>query len=429
MPSHKLLFPDDVRALVARQYARHQKDWLARSSSSATEYGATQDGVAAAGSTQDGSVQAGSAGNGFAEDGAIAVELGCPSEKQAAVDSTLIQNWIISWQKWSGGGQLIWQEKRWRQLGTQKLPSKLIFDSPSSIATWLGEGQRWQRACARYAILVRRWPTANRVLSDLFEILADYEEIDFERLQAVTQWLVENPASMLFPRQIPVAGVDSKWFEKRRQIVQKLVWSIITDSMAAAETRQSLDLGLKGPPDTFRMKILDRDLRAQIGDLTDIAAPIEDLFHMPIRPKFVFIVENLQTFLAFEKLSSSIVLLGMGYKIERACSIPWLKLARCYYWGDIDTHGLAILDMARAVLPDVKSILMDQETFLSHKDLWSTEESQASSIELKNLTNEESALYRGLKEQAWGTNMRLEQERINWTEAWKQVLDIVDEGP
>ena len=47
------------------------------------------------------------------------------------------------------------------------------------------------------------------------------------------------------------------------------------------------------------------------------------------------------------------------------------------YWGDIDTHGLVIFDRARAALPSVSSMLMDEETLFAHRDLWGTEEVQS----------------------------------------------------
>jgi hypothetical protein len=46
------------------------------------------------------------------------------------------------------------------------------------------------------------------------------------------------------------------------------------------------------------------------------------------------------------------------------------------------------------------------------------EAAQHSSAELTRLTEEEQQLYRDLKQQRWGQNVRLEQERIDWTAAW-----------
>ena len=62
---------------------------------------------------------------------------------------------------------------------------------------------------------------------------------------------------------------------------------------------------------------------------------------------------------------------------------------------------------------------MDESTLLRNKSLWGEEEKQVSALELPFLTTEEQTVYRGLKQQRWGLNVRLEQERIAWDEAWR----------
>ena len=89
--------------------------------------------------------------------------------------------------------------------------------------------------------------------------------------------------------------------------------------------------------------------------------------------------------------------------------------AEVIYWGDIDTHGFAILDRLRAWLPQARSVLMDRQTLLAHRDRWGTEDRPACSA-LTRLTAEEQDLYADLVADAMGERVRLEQERIDW--AW-----------
>lgn len=84
----------------------------------------------------------------------------------------------------------------------------------------------------------------------------------------------------------------------------------------------------------------------------------------------------------------------------------------------LDTHGFAILHRARSYIPELQSVLMDEDTLLQHKALWVDEAAQHSAAELALLTEEEQQLYRDLKLQRWGQNVRLEQERIDWAAAW-----------
>jgi hypothetical protein len=132
----------------------------------------------------------------------------------------------------------------------------------------------------------------------------------------------------------------------------------------------------------------------------------------------VFIVENLQTGLAMSDMPGAVVFMRLGYNVDVLARLPWLARARCMYWGDLDTHGFAILHRARSYIPELQSVLMDEETLLRHKALWVDEAAQHSAAELTLLTKEEQQLYRDLKQQRWGQNVRLEQERIDWTTAW-----------
>ena len=83
----------------------------------------------------------------------------------------------------------------------------------------------------------------------------------------------------------------------------------------------------------------------------------------------------------------------------------------------LDTHGYVILDRARRILPGLKSVLMDKETLLKHRNLWGEEFPQNCGVELPSLLGHEIEVYEGLCRQTWGRSIRLEQERIPWASA------------
>ena len=85
------------------------------------------------------------------------------------------------------------------------------------------------------------------------------------------------------------------------------------------------------------------------------------------------------------------------------------------YWGDLDTHGFAILDELRAHCPHAESLLMDRETLLEFKQFWE-QEPKAMARELTRLSAEEQALYDDLRHNRLGERVRLEQERVGF--AW-----------
>lgn len=100
-----------------------------------------------------------------------------------------------------------------------------------------------------------------------------------------------------------------------------------------------------------------------------------------------------------------------GYSLTRLDDLPWLAERWLRYWGNIDTHGFAILDRLRRKFPHARSILMDRTTLLAQEDQWVRERSPVS-VPLDRLMTDESALDHDLVEDTFGPAVRLEQERI-----------------
>ncbi len=87
---------------------------------------------------------------------------------------------------------------------------------------------------------------------------------------------------------------------------------------------------------------------------------------LPVRT--VFIVENQATYLAFREVHNVIVVWGGGYAVTALDGPPWLARRDVVYWGDLGTHGFAILSRLRERVSSVRSNLMDRATLLAHQD-------------------------------------------------------------
>ena len=127
----------------------------------------------------------------------------------------------------------------------------------------------------------------------------------------------------------------------------------------------------------------------------------------------VFITENEVNFLAFPPVRDAMVIFGAGYGFENLGRACWLGQLPLHYWGDIDTHGFAILDALRARLGHVESFLMDRSTLLAFEPLWGVEDSPIDR-ELPRLTADERSLYDDLRDNRLGRRVRLEQECIGF---------------
>jgi hypothetical protein len=213
--------------------------------------------------------------------------------------------------------------------------------------------------------------------------------------------------------------MDTKWLEARTPLLADLVAALQADEAEVSGFHQRC--GLKETPHIVRLRLLDPSLRERVGGLGDIAAPISEIAALRLPISRAYIVENVQTGLCFGDRSGCIVFMGLGYGVSALGRLPWLADAECIYWGDLDTHGFAILNRLRSCLPKAVSALMDESTLLRNRNLWGEEEKQVSALSLPLLTVDEQTVYQGLKQQRWGPNVRLEQERIAWNEAWQTI--------
>ncbi len=352
----------------------------------------------------------------------LPIPLGLPNEQQAREQLAVVKAWQARWHDWQGEGEVVWIERRWPSLGTQRLPERVLLHNPAQVAAWLGETERWQRVTLRYALMVKRWPQLAEALSRYFEPLAVYSEGDFQRLFAMLEWLEAHPDSGLFLRQLPVSGVDTKWLAARKSFVAGILSVIRGNSIDRADFHEIS--GIRREPTLVRLRLLHPEVRRIAGGLEDITAPVEEIAHLALPLRRVYIVENLQTGLAFEEVPAAAVFMRLGYAVDLFGEIPWLKQLPCYYWGDLDTHGFAILNRLRHYLPQAQSLLMGESTLLAHQELWGQEDKPVDGAELSLLTETEQGIYRGLCNHRWGTRVRLEQERIPWTYAWKRLCEI-----
>ncbi|MEO9214043.1 MAG: Wadjet anti-phage system protein JetD domain-containing protein [Rhodanobacter sp.] len=349
----------------------------------------------------------------------LRLSLSVPGERQASAHWATFEAWRSAWKDWRGAGEVHWAERRWPLLGRQAVPEALVLGDVTVLAELLGETSRWQRARARFDAWAGRWPILAAELCRQYELLAGADDIEFARLYDMLAWLQTHPSSNLFARQLPVAGLDSKWLETRTGVIGDWLRAL---AGLPRETDFWQASGLRREPDRLRLRVLDPALRACVGGLGDIHAPFDELAALALPVRRVFIVENKQTGLAFDDLPGAVVLMARGYAVDRLHELSWLQAAnRVDYWGDLDTHGLAILGRLRGHLPQVRSLLMDEATLLAHRALWVTEPVPHRTEVIDHLDAVEQALFRDLRGDRWGVRVRLEQERIGWDFAWPRI--------
>ncbi|WP_296009590.1 Wadjet anti-phage system protein JetD domain-containing protein [uncultured Adlercreutzia sp.] len=363
-----------------------------------------------------------------------------PSERSALKDLEGTRRWADDWRvlPLPPDTQLEWEERNWPTIGTQCLPTRLLAQTPAAVASLAGRLKSWQLACLRIAQLadVLRGSYGQNAIEDSaldianatkrsMRSLCSMRDADWNRTLDVLAWLAEHPDEPRFIRELPIFGIDTKWAERH--------WSTIRPIYELASGRR---YQFKQLPPLVRIRFLGTGLAP--SELADLALPIVQLANLEKQraltvPKRVIVCENLTTMLALPPLKDTLAVHGGGYRVGELKDVPWLSETELYYWGDLDTHGFAILSLFRSHFPSARSILMDRGTLLRHSSLCVTEE-KPNAGRFECLTAEEQATLETLRGQSqqsdWGDfptidfsrhALRLEQERVSWPWALEQL--------
>lgn len=319
------------------------------------------------------------------------------------------------------GYDIVWREVDHRQLGRQAVPEAVMVSEKKDALALLGK-QRAADRFSRLATVTRASFPALRGWLAKRPFVALEQGDDWDRVLAVLAWLREHPRPGTYLRQLEIPGVDTKFIESRKGLLSELLDQILpagaVDAGASGMRQFEARYGLLAKPTLIRFRVLNPF--QQIGPLSDIATPTAQFARLELPARRVFITENEVNGLSFPFVPESIVIFGLGYGLERLGEIPWLRSRTVYYWGDIDTHGFAILDCLRVGVPHARSFLMDRETWMAHRDMWAREDSMHDGV-VERLTPAERGLYDELKSNRFGHGVRLEQERIGY--GWlKQAL-------
>jgi hypothetical protein len=361
----------------------------------------------------------------------LALRLKRPGAKALADEFGPVRDWIAELQAGSReqrgfGYDITWTCINHRQLGLNRVPSGILVPTPEDALRLIGQ---LETASTFYTLALATLTRFPRLLDWLrrrpMQVVEHAD--DWLRILDVLAWFVANPHSGLYLRQLDIAGIDTKFIETRRGLLAELLELVlapptaIQPCRAIAGTSFEVRFGLRPRPTLVRFRLLDRQLA--INGLTDLTVPAEQFATLNCRATSVFITENEVNGLAFPAFPGGMVVFGLGYAVDVLAPALWLGQRHVYYWGDLDTHGFAMLDRLRAAFPQAKSLLMDAATLLTHQHLWSHEETQHLS-QLARLTATERAVYDDLRNNQLGPGVRLEQERVRFGELERTLRQI-----
>ena len=346
-----------------------------------------------------------------------------PSSNELGTHFSAAQDWVQSLAKATKHAVLTleWHEVNHRQLGRNKLPKALLLSSLLDTVRWLGKSKELQVFLQQANTLLSAFPNLQSwVLKNPHRLLNERDSL--QRLMAILGWIKANPRPDIYLRQLSLPGIDTKFIEQHKKLLADWLDLELPPESIVSEHRGTnqfeLRYGFREKPAQIRFRILDEAF--YLNGLSDLMLTTAAFCRLDLAIKTVFITENDINGLVFPDHPAAIVLFGRGYGFDFLKHAHWLKDKFVIYWGDIDTHGFAILNQCRHYLPQATSLLMDKETLLSHSSHWS-QDLKPTYAELKHLTSEESELYIALKNNQYGNHVRLEQEFVSYTTLLKRI--------
>lgn len=338
----------------------------------------------------------------------LSVPLRGPAAGEIAGRLGEVQEWAAEWAR-AGRGPLRVEYKKvgGRQVGANLVPSRAWIDGYDQAWDLLGVraevsrfstlAQATAASCPRLSPWLIRRPMQLLTLADRWD-----------KLLATAQWIDERQSPGMYLRQVDVPGVDTKFIEQHRGVLAELLdLQLAPDRIDAAAADFAGRYRFRRKPGYVRFR------SHGLSGFTELSVRADEFGTPPPEAKRAYVIENEITYLAFPCPDDAMAIFGGGYAVDVLAPLSWLTDLDLVYWGDIDTHGFAILNRLRRRFGQARSMLMDRATLLAHRDQWVTEPRPVAAP-LDCLDPGEAELYRDLLDGAFGPSVRLEQERISF---------------
>jgi len=324
------------------------------------------------------------------------------------------------------GYALEWQTVNRRDLGKQTTPRRVTIETLDDYLAVVRKRMEYQQFVSDVERIRRRFPALEDWMCANPQSVIDYSG-QWDDLLVVCDYFLKHPRPSLYIRELPIP-VHTKFIEQHNHILRDLLDTLLpADTITPDANDFSQRFGLKTPPPTFRIQLLEEQLDWQYGlRLDDLTLPVDQLAHLlteHIQPKTVIIAENLMNFLTLPPHPASIGLFGRGFAVQLLADMRWLHQCRIIYWGDIDAHGFQILSDLRKLFPHVRSVMMDQQTLDDHAE-YVVEGNRVRVDRFDGLTETEAIVAQHVLEH----NLRMEQEHISQAYALIQLEQVLRSG-
>lgn len=312
-----------------------------------------------------------------------------------------------------------WKSVTHRVQGEQKLPESIWIENLDDVLVLLNQRKAYQQF-QHIVQLTSQQESALLPWLEKYPFKALSAAPHWAQLLKVVAWKKQHPAPNIYLRQVDIPQIHSKFIEQNRALLMELFEqtlapeSIQTQFIGINQFNQRY--GFRSKPQFIRLRNLDPNYPIlPHSQYSDLSLDCQSFTQLQPQIRKILIVENETSYLALPDLAETWAIFGSGYGFSNLSQADWLKQCKIYYWGDIDTHGFAILNQLRHHFPQAISLLMNEQILLDYQSLCS-QENKPFHGELAYLTPEEQALFQALKMNKYGEQLRLEQEFIPFSE-------------
>lgn len=355
-----------------------------------------------------------------------------PTSSEITTQFDQVRKWVFELSQISFI-RIEWKNIKHRIQGEQSLPDSIYVDNLETVLHTLKKGKIYQQFQQIIGITRRENATLlSWVARYPFKALEFAEQ--WQSLLNIVQWVKNNPKPYIYLRQVDIPHIHSKFIEQHRSILSELFELALPEEQIDTNYPSSqftLRYGFLEKPKMVRFRNLDSK-RSVFPHILQSDLSLDSISFSQLTPEIrrVIIVENEINFLSLPEVPDCWAIFGAGYGWKALAEANWLQSCQIYYWGDIDTHGFAILNQLRTILPKTVSFLMDESTLLSNRSSWSKED-KPQIAHLLHLTDTERNLYQALCTNEFGLSVRLEQEFIPFSQVQntlQQLFQITYKG-
>jgi len=347
----------------------------------------------------------------------IELPIGKPTLSQLKQHPGKVRQHMKEWRELTIG-EVIWEKIKFRDTSEAiKFPVLWRLRKPSEWTDAMGDPATKREFLRLNRIVSSVSPRFHPLLIRQRHLSSKKTEAEVIQACALAMALEPNCAQGKPLRALSFAGVDSKFFERHRHLIIKLLDVCFDGSIGVVGLEEFL--GAAKDRDHW---LLIADLDGSLLPFSRMRVRASELMTTELEARNILIIENEQCLHQLPPSKNTIAILGAGLNLSWM-QADWLRKKRVAYWGDIDTWGFTMLAQARRFQPHLSALMMTD--IIYHEGFSNRavpELKTAGDVPPEELNFPESQLYKRLLKT---NNGRLEQEFLSSDMVRECVLNWV----